>query len=440
MVSTAYGALTVAAAVDADLLGPPGTERHLVVSVNAAIPEVARPLADVPGFDSLRRWAHEHSWNDLVAPHHPATWSPRRSDGPVWQRSLRQAWGLGDEPVELVVESLHARPTRALVEIFADSPVTVYSDGLMSYGPTRDALPPEVTDRVGRLLYVDLLEGVAPVLLHEHGVPSVPVPTARVRRLLDDVAAAAPAPRRTGGRTAVVVGQYLSDLDLVPAGQEQALTARMVEVARATGAERVVVVPHPSASGTTGLPGAPGVEVVEDGRPVEALCLALGASTVVSCFSTALFTARSVLGLQSVSVGTPTVLRLLARAENSNRVPAVLADALLPHAALTGPVDVRPPRLATDDPAAVSRLLRAVAFSMQPQRLAGLRAEALPVLRGEDAVPVDDYLPASRRSYLLRVPEPLARRQRRAAVLASVVAGRAGAALAALRGGSRPRR
>src|SRR5690348_17927762 len=50
--------------------------------------------------------------------------------------------------------------------------ITVYADGLMSYGPTRNKLGLLVDSRIDRLLHLDLVPGLRPMLLTEFGVPS----------------------------------------------------------------------------------------------------------------------------------------------------------------------------------------------------------------------------------------------------------------------------
>lgn len=56
-------------------------------------------------------------------------------------------------------------PAQALCRIFGDARIDVYADGLMSYGPTRTTLPGMVAGRIERLLHLDLVPGVTPLLL-----------------------------------------------------------------------------------------------------------------------------------------------------------------------------------------------------------------------------------------------------------------------------------
>jgi hypothetical protein len=173
--------------------------------------------------------------NQGVAPYHPQQWSPRDQDVPLWQRLLRERWGLGDEPLELVGESVATSPTSALARIFSGAPVTVYADGLMVYGPTRFRLPHEVGGRLDRLLHLDLLPGVRPSLLAEWDVPTAVVPGETFRKVVtglggpsdDALGDRLPAPRGY----ALLLGQYLAAIGLVTPDEEAGLHRTKVRTA-----------------------------------------------------------------------------------------------------------------------------------------------------------------------------------------------------------------
>ncbi|MGW4796725.1 polysialyltransferase family glycosyltransferase [Nonomuraea sp. NPDC004297] len=143
--STLFGAMSLAAAIDDGRFGD--GRRVLIVSNNAAIPEVAVPLDRTPGFTVLRsRFDEVRSWNELIAPLHPSDWRARVIEVPMTERLIRSHWGL-DEVEELVLESIAVPPARTIAGLVRDCPISVYSDGLMSYGPTRDPLPAEIFRR-----------------------------------------------------------------------------------------------------------------------------------------------------------------------------------------------------------------------------------------------------------------------------------------------------
>ena len=77
----------------------------------------------MPGFEQLRgRFDGVLSWNETIAPFHPGGWSPRPDDIPLWERQLRLLWDLGDDRIELVVESIQVNPALAVAQLFPDAP------------------------------------------------------------------------------------------------------------------------------------------------------------------------------------------------------------------------------------------------------------------------------------------------------------------------------
>ncbi|MEV4570059.1 polysialyltransferase family glycosyltransferase [Nonomuraea sp. NPDC049419] len=370
--STLFGAMSLSAAIDDGRFGD--GRRLLIVSTNAAVPEVATPLDETPGFAALRsRFDEVRSWNELIAPLHPSDWRARVIEVPMLERLIRARWGL-DGVTELVLESIAVPPARTIAGLVRDCPITVYSDGLMSYGPTRDPLPAEIFRRVTRLLHLDLVPGLTPLLLSEYGVAPETLPAERFLAVVDEVAAATPAP--PAGR-AVVLGQYLSALEIVTPEEEAALHETMLKALAARGHTSVLFKPHPAAGRrhaqllrAAAGPAGVRLEVAGESVPAEACFAALRPELVVGCFSTALVTAWRYYGLPVASYGTELVLERLTPYENSNRVPATIVDALLPRLSADGGVE-QPPE--TDLPA----LVRAVGYCMQADAYPGLRPEGV---------------------------------------------------------------
>ncbi|AZM46424.1 hypothetical protein DMB38_11875 [Streptomyces sp. WAC 06738] len=401
-VSTLYGAATLAAALDAGQFGPrAGARRILLVANNATVPETAVQLSEMHGWTPVSaRFDEVLDYNHEIRPHHPAAWHPKGGDVPLLQRLLRRAWNLGDGPLDLVVESVTAPPAKALVAIFADAGVHVYADGLMSYGPTREKLPQHVACRVQRLLHLDLVPGLEPLLLTEYGVPAEVVPNAAFRAVLDEVTAATPAGDHgqgegegDGAPTAVLLGQYLAALNILGQAEEEALHERMLRGAAAAGHRAVLFKPHPTAPArySTVLQKAAadaGVALTVQEEPMlaEALYGTLRPRLVVGCFSTAMLTAATLYGIPVARVGTDTLLERLTPYQNSNRIPVTIVDSVVPE--LGGPD--RPARDATQ----LAGLLTAVGYCMQADNHARLRPGAQEWL----AV----YLDASTRPYFKR--------------------------------------
>ncbi|WP_424533841.1 polysialyltransferase family glycosyltransferase [Sphaerisporangium viridialbum] len=370
--STFFGAMTLAAAMDAGRFGPHTGRRILLVSNNAAIPEVTPSLDEAPGFAALRgRFDEVWSWNDILAPLHPSDWKARVIEVPMLGRLLRSHLSLDDGPDELVLESVAVPPSRTMAALIRDCPITVYSDGLMSYGPTRDPLPQEIYGRITRLLHLDLVPGLVPLLLREVGVAPDPLPDAAFRGVLD----AMPAPDGLKG-DAVILGQYLSALEIVTPEEEAELHAAMLRALAARGHREVLFKPHPAAGRRhaqqlRAVAGELGVELSVAGEtvPAEVCFQALRPELVVGCFSTALMTAHRLFGIPIATMGCDIVLERLAPYENSNRIPVTIVDATVPRLAPDGSIGDPPD-------ADLAGLVDAVGFCMQSESYPELREPA----------------------------------------------------------------
>lgn len=374
--STLYGVATLAAAIDSDLFEEPD-RRVLLVFNNSTTPETTPALDEMPGFAPLREHFDEVlSWNEAIRPFHPGAWAPRADDIPLFERYLRLLWGLGDDRVSLVLESIQVAPALTVAQLFTDAPVDVYADGLMSYGPTRNKLDPLVGTRVRRLLHLDLVPGLTPVLLTEFGVPAHLVPTPAFLKVLGEVTETVPELPDVPGDSALLLGQYLSALNILSPEEEEDLHVRMMRGAVARGHRTVVFKPHPTAPArySRALETEAeklGVDLTVLDTPVlaEVLFDRARPALVVGCFSTALFTASAFYDLPAARIGTELLLERLTPYQNSNRVPATLADALLPDLESGTDGDLLPAERLSD-------LVTALGFTMQPQIYPDLRPHA----------------------------------------------------------------
>ncbi|MFC8514039.1 alpha-2,8-polysialyltransferase family protein [Streptomyces sp. NPDC057257] len=377
-VSTLYGATTLAAALESDCFTETdGDRRLLLVFNNSATPETTPPVDAMPGFEPLRDHFDEVlSWNEAISPFHPGAWAPRPDDIPLFERYLRLLWKLGDDRVELVLESIQVSPALTVAQLFTDAPIHVYADGLMSYGPTRNKLDPLVGTRVRRLLHLDLVPGLAPVLLTEFEVPAQIVPTEAFLKAMGELTASVQDLPLLPSDSALLLGQYLSALNILSPEEEENLHVRMMRGAVERGHRSIVFKPHPTAPArySRALEAEAeqlGVDLTVLDLPVlaEVLFEKSPPALVVGCFSTALFTASAFYGLPVARIGTEPLLDRLTPYQNSNRVPAVLADALIP--------DLEGRKGEETVPAdTLSGLVDAISFTMQPQIHPGLRPAA----------------------------------------------------------------
>ncbi|MCC3780004.1 alpha-2,8-polysialyltransferase family protein, partial [Streptomyces sp. UNOB3_S3] len=308
---------------------------------------------------------------------HPAGWSPRPDDAPLWERYLRLLWGLGTDDVAIVLESIQVNPALALAQVFPDAPLDVYADGLMSYGPTRSKLDPLIGTRVRRLLHLDLVPGLKPLLLTEFGVEAETVPTEAFAKVLAELSESCPGLPEAPEGAALLLGQYLSALDILSPEEEERLHVRMLRGAVRRGHRDVLFKPHPSAPArwsrmleeeAARLDAR--LTVVDVPVLAEVVYQRLRPALVVACFSTALLTARTFHGLPVARAGTDLLLERLAPYQNSNRVPVTIVDALLPDLEADAAASAPP---APED---LSDLLAAVGYAMQPQIYPNLRPAA----------------------------------------------------------------
>ncbi|WP_432005007.1 polysialyltransferase family glycosyltransferase [Streptomyces parvus] len=372
----------LAAAIDAGCFTEPD-RRILLLSRTGPAPETVADVSESVGFERLgARFDRVLSWNDAIAPFHPDGWSPRADDAPLWERHFRRAWGLGEEELELVVDSPHAGPARALTQVFAGTPVDVYAEGPGAYGPTGEKIPPLTGTRVRRLLHPDLVAGVRPLLLGEYGVEPRTVPAEAITKVVAELAdgdVALPAVEEA----ALLLGQDLAGAGLIPAADEAELRREMVRGAAALGHTRLVYAPDPYAPWESPAPVHAeaerlGVElaVLDSPLPVpaEVLVHRLRPALVVGCTSAALFGAARFHGLPVAAVGTGLLLERLTPYENPQRTAATLADAVLPGSG--GAESGAEAEAGVRSAAELDGLLAAVAFAMRPKVRADLRPAA----------------------------------------------------------------
>jgi len=376
VVTTLFGAMSAAAAIDEGLLGEAG-ERVLVVANNAPIPEAVPSLVDTPGADAvLSRFDRVIDLGALLSPQRPSRWTVDSIDMPTQEKLLRGHWGLGESAIHLVLESVHVPPAATMAAVFNSARITVLSEGLMSYGPTRDPQSHPFGQRLTGMVYLDLVDGLDPLLLSEHGVDYHPIAPEAFARLVQEVCDAARILRTEHLEpTVLVLGQYLAALRLITPVEELAMQTRMLGAARELGAKRVLFKPHPSApsTDTNALMNAAHdagleIELVDPRLSAEAVMATHRLVGAVAGFSTALATARRVFDLPTKAVGAEAMFGTLKPFENSNRIPLTIVDFLDNHGTDEDAIDH------------LRRLTVAVAYAMQPEVLAHRRAEAVAFL------------------------------------------------------------
>ena len=342
-ISTQYQLANISALVRAGRLGEPNERRILVVANNSFAPELT-PAADaMPGSAGLLAdFDAVVDWNATIWPNHPKAFGISGERAPIMERALRREWDIDDnEQLELIVESLPSHPAGALTQIFATADISVHSDGLMSYGPIRNPLTLPQWQRLKSIYYTDLLPGITPRQLAEHNPDRVVLPADDLAGVIDEMTtevadelADAHLDAPIEG-SALVLGQYLAQLDLITAEEELDLHLQMLDVVKAAGLTTVIFKPHPTSARTTTGPlrrrcEELGLDFVLADVPLlaEIVVSATRPELVVSCFSTGLATAKGLYGCETAAVGTTKLLAALAPYQNSNRIPLTIVDAL----------------------------------------------------------------------------------------------------------------
>jgi hypothetical protein len=342
-ISTKYGLAVLLALLASDPdIGGRG-DRILLVSNNSADPEAEDELLSFalksPAVAAVFRGVE--SLNRLLGSQHPTQWKlPEDELHRHTLRALLTAVFRTERVDSVVMESIQTPPSNTLARVFSDADLHVYADGLMTYGPTRFALPADIGCRIRTLHFVEFLKGADPAYLREFRVERRPVEPGVLRESLrslstasrDDLAAAdldgAP----------VFLGQYLAGLGLYTVEEEIDLYARgMRATATAAKSNTVFFKPHPTfAPGlVNSLVASPlldglDVRVLAGGYLIEEFLLHHRPSLVCSVFSTGLASARELFGIPCYRFATRQFIGRLKPYENSNRIPAVVVAYAFP--------------------------------------------------------------------------------------------------------------
>ncbi|TSI12526.1 polysialyltransferase family glycosyltransferase [Brevibacterium aurantiacum] len=387
-ISTQYQLANIVALIRAGRLGEAKERRILVIANNSFAPELTPAADDMPGSAGLlTHFDLIIDWNATIWPNHPKAFGISGERAPLMQRSLRSGWAIADdEPIDLIVESLPGHPAGVLTQIFTTARISVHSDGLMSYGPIRNPLSLPQYQRLSTIYYTDLLPGITPRQLAEHSPDRVVLPAADLKSVIEDMAAevapdlaaadlADPIPD-----AAMVLGQYLAQIDLITAEEELDLHLQMIDEVKARGLSTVIFKPHPTSARTTIEPLRQrshelGLEFVlaDVSLLAEIVIATTRPQLVVSCYSTGLATARALFGTATAAIGTSMMLEVLAPYQNSNRIPLTIVDAL--HSGGYALKDLGP-------------LIDAVTYCMQSETASYLRDNAIEFL--ESAVGGED--------------------------------------------------
>ncbi|MFW2512573.1 polysialyltransferase family glycosyltransferase [Demequina sp. SO4-13] len=400
------GAMIAATVDDGHLPG-----RRILVTINdAAIPEITSDIADHPGFASLAsRFDAVVSLNEAIAPLHPRGWA---ADGPPARSARARIAQLAVETVDrVVVPSLDHLPSAAFTQMFPQARVDVVADRLATYGPAPAHVNRDISARVERVFYADLVPGTTPRMFGNVGATPVPVATESLRRA---IGAMAGSPAAEDLEEAWILGERLADLGILTPAQQDALQLAMIEAAAEAGYSAVAFKPHPNSR-----PGYHGAlaeraarlsirfRVLTDPEPAEVMFERTRPGAVLGSSSTALAIASAVYGIPAFSVGTADVARAMTREDEPQRVALALTRVMLPtfDNGEHPPLDVE-----------AQSLLDVLCHDMQPRRYRRPDSAALEAVRACDGA-----------QQLVDAPAGAHPRREPAAVRAEGVFGRIGA-------------
>lgn len=439
-VSTVLGLCTVLAVLDRSDRQRSECSRRprrvLIVSINSRYPEVESWYRANPTISELLgdRFDRIVELNEEIFPVHPAHWRYERG----WIGHHRR-WleFIGASQVDvLYLESVQAPPSWSLAQLFAEAELRIYSDGLMVYSPTRTRLPKDVLRRVTEVVYVDYLAGVTPLLLDEVEPQLTRLSIDELRTHFD---ALRPSMSRSNGEerpTAVFLGQAMANARMMGHEAEVSLYVRgLEELSKVFGVASVAFKPHTSAPSALtadvrrGFNAATGNElmVIDPRVPIESVIDRSHTAAVAGVFSTALFTVAQLFSIPAFAYGTKEVLHRLRPFENSNRIPLIAADIMLPSVrALVNTCAAVPDHdvatlareLATSAAGNTTEFRAAqivVGYHMQPQLLEHRQKEAAELMSASGVRHLDLYLagredkPANRSRRIAKVVEETAR-------------------------------
>ena len=278
--------------------------------------------------------------------------------------------------VELVVGTSALRLGRELTRRWTDARVVLLAGGAAAYGPTPRALGGRLARRTDRVLHLDPVPGLHPLLLAGRPATVHAVPLEHVRAVTAALSGPPPVPDPTTlvlGRTAAWTGAL--DLD-----QQTSVLVAMVSRCAEAGHSRIVLLldDEPGARARKHLARAAAatraeLDLVVDAGPVAAWFALDGVRLVVGCADEELLVARHVYGHRVAQLDTEVVLRRYDPFADVRRTGASLVEATVP--------DLRSwtvhPEGEAPGPHDLAGLVGTVAYAMEPELLADRRAAVI---------------------------------------------------------------
>lgn len=335
-VSTLYGYLIARTILDQLNFE---VEAYLLVSNNGPKPETDEDLYGkiVELNEKDRKFSKVIYLNDLVFPYHP---SKLKKDSSLLGMEVLRNCICPVEPELLLLESIQVPPALFLGELFCFSEIMVYADGLMVFSPTREDLPESVLKRISKVFYVDLLDGIAPLLLKEAGPIYEVVSKENIIKTCRDFQKNLNI-QLIEENSILILGQYLTDLGFVSAETEESWYKEIIrQLYRENGDKySYIFKPHPGCSPNfsrnliTCL-NEEGIQVKLDVSRLPIEIFGKRVAKVSGIFSTGILNLQYLYGVEASSFYTKELFNRIEPFKNSNRIPVLICNYLCDNTSL----------------------------------------------------------------------------------------------------------
>lgn len=329
--STIYGLFIANTILDSKLIHYDNA--YLIISDNTKSPEVNQSLINtINKYDILTKNFKEIVYlNDIIYPLHPSQLNLREENINSIQRIKKM---IGCEYFKtLLLESIQVSPSKYIAEIYFESDICIYSDGVMVYAPTRFDLENSILNRISKVFFIELVHNIKPLLLIEANPVYISISSKKIKEYFAKLYNIISSDKKK----IIVVGQYLADLDLISADDEGELYSKILEKEISIYGNNYDFVfrPHPSSQISykykiKQLADKNNVNIYidEDTLPLECRYSNINTYKVSGIFSTSLFMMKKIYNINIQSYYNDILYQKITNISNSNIIPIVLSNIL----------------------------------------------------------------------------------------------------------------
>lgn len=330
-VSTIYGLVIANTILNSKLINY--SNAYLIISDNTKSPEANQSLINtINKYNILTKNFKKIIFlNEIISPLHPNQLNTKEENINSIQRLKKM---IGCEYFKtLLLESIQVSPSKYIAEIYSESDICIYADGVMVYSPTRFDLENSILNRISKVFFVELVKNIKPLLLVEAHPTYISISAKKLKEQFAKLYDIIPINKKK----IIIVGQYLADLDLIPAANEVELYLEILkkEISIHKNDYDFVFRPHPSSqisykykikqfADQNNL----NIYIDEDTLPLECRYSDLNTYKVSGIFSTSLFLMKKIYNIDIQSYYNDILYQKITNISNSNIVPIVLSNIL----------------------------------------------------------------------------------------------------------------